>query len=626
MKHAARIGAVLSMVCLCGGMALARQLEYPKTIPLPENEAVAPPGVTLKEEDRKVLRLLADDVEAQRKFDPIGATLEGDRRYDRLLPDASAEGAQAYFRDAFFRQQQSYGLDQGLMSEFGRLNYRLMEFELASRIERARFNTYQIQVLPVSGPQISLPQLPDQITFTNDQQLEDYIARLEAIPKYLEQATKSMLDGAAEGRTPPKAIMGSVADQAAVHGGQRFIDDPSAHVMYRPFAGTTGPLADRAQKAIRESVAPAFEKFAEFLRTQYVPRCRGTLGASDLPEGLSYYGMLVRQHTTLLKNPDEYHTIGLAEVARIRAEMMEVIKRSDFSQKDSLQGEELFKAFVTYLRTDKRFYFTEAEDLLNGYRAIAKRIDAEMPALFGKLPRLAYGVREMPRYIAPAATTAYYFKGSSENGVAGYFVANTYRLEARPKYEMIPLTLHEAVPGHHHQIALAQELAAAGLPLWRQTADYTAFVEGWGLYAESLGLEMEASAENPKGLFADPYDDFGRLSYEMWRALRLVVDTGIHQMGWTREQSVQYMLDNSALTVENVNREVDRYIGWPGQALAYKTGEMYIKELRKRAETELGAKFDVRAFHDTLLMNGAVTLEVLDEVVGAWIASVKAKG
>lgn len=616
---------VLSLSLLNCGVAAA-QLVYPDTKPIPEAEAVAPAGVTLTEEDRKVLRLLQDDLEAQRRFDPISASLDGDRRYDRLLPDVSVEGRQEQFRDTFTRQQQSYGLDQGKMSAFGQLNYRLLEFELATRMERQRFNPYQIAVLPVSGPQVTLPQLPDQVTFSNDKQLEDYIARLEAIPAYLEQTTKNLLDGAAEGRTPPKAIMGAVADQAAVHGGKRFVDDPTAHVMYRPFAGMTGPLADRAKKVISESVAPAFEKFAEFLRTQYVPRCRATLAASDMPEGPSYYGMLVRVHTTLLKNPDEYHQIGLDEVKRIRGEMMEVIKRSDFPQKDSLQGDELFKAFVTYLRTDKRFYFTNAEDLLNGYRAIAKRIDAEMPSLFGKLPRLGYGVREMPRYIAASSPTAFYYRGSIENGVAGYFVANTFRLEARPKYEMIPLTLHEAVPGHHHQIALAQELSAAGLPKWRQTADYTAFVEGWGLYAESLGLEMEASAENPKGLFADPYDDFGRLSYEMWRALRLVVDTGIHMMGWSREQAVQYMLDNSALTEENVNREVDRYIAWPGQALAYKTGEMYIKELRKRATAELGPKFDVRAFHDTVLKNGAVTLEVLDEMVGAWIASVKAGG
>lgn len=617
---------VVCMALALTAVARGRQLVYPETVALPEAESVAPPGVKLTEEDRKVLRLLADDLEAQRKFDPVSASNHGDRRFDALLPDVSPEGLQQRLNDTFRRQQQSYGLDQGLMSSYGKLNFRLLEFELAARLERSRFNLQQMAVLPVSGPQIELPQLPDQLTFSNDKQLEDYIKRMEAIPTYLEQVMNNMLGGAAEGRTPPKMIMGSVADQAAVNGGQRFIDDPTAHVMYRPFAGMSGPLAERAQKAIKEKVAPAFEKFAEFLRGQYVPRCRSTLGASELPEGPSYYDAMARFHTTLLLNPEDIHQKGLEEVKRIRAEMMEVIARSDFAQKDSLKGEELFKAFVTYLRTDKRFYYTNSDDLLNGYRAIAKRIDAEMPSLFGRLPRLAYGVREMPRYIAPSSPTAFYYHGSIENGVPGYFVANTYRLDSRPKYEMIPLTLHEAVPGHHHQIALAQELKAQGLPEWRQTADYTAFVEGWGLYAESLGLEMEASAENPKGLFADPYDDFGRLSYEMWRAMRLVVDTGIHRMGWPREKAVQYMLDNSALTEENINREVDRYISWPGQALAYKMGELYIKDLRKRAKDELGAKFDVRAFHDTVLKNGAVPLDVLDEVVSEWIASVKAAG
>jgi uncharacterized protein (DUF885 family) len=274
-----------------------------------------------------------------------------------------------------------------------------------------------------------------------------------------------------------------------------------------------------------------------------------------------------------------------------------------------------FHAFTERLRTDRSLYYTDAEDLLDGYRVIAKRIDAELPRFFGRLPRLPYGVKEMPAFIAPASPTAYYYRGSMANGIPGYFVANTFRLDQRPKYEMVALTLHEAVPGHHLQISLAQEME--GVPEWRSTLSFTAFVEGWALYAERLGVEM--------GVYRTKDDNFGRLSYEMWRALRLVVDTGIHAKGWTRDQAVSYMLDNSALTRENVEREVDRYIAWPGQACAYKIGELKIRELRALAEHELGERFDLRAFHDMILGEGAIPLPLLEERAKAWTLSRKGK-
>ncbi|HVZ94535.1 MAG TPA: DUF885 domain-containing protein, partial [Phycisphaerales bacterium] len=368
-------------------------------------------------------------------------------------------------------------------------------------------------------------------------------------------------------------------------------------------------------------VVPAFRKLGEFLRDEYIPACRDTIACADFPDGEAYYNFQIEGYTTLPFTAKQIHDIGLKEVARIRSEMMDTIARSDFPKKNELKGDELFRAFTDYLRTDPRFYYTSADELLDGYRAIAKRIDAELPRLFGKLPRLPYGVREMPAFIAASSPTAFYYNGSLKNGVAGYFIANTWRLDQRPKYEMIPLTLHEACPGHHLQIALAQELADAGLPEWRTGVGYTVFVEGWGLYSESLGLDMgDQPFPSGHGFFEDPYDDFGRHSYEMWRAMRLVVDTGMHAFNWSRDRAITFMLDNSALTRTNIEREVDRYIAWPGQAVAYKIGELHIKMLRKKAQEALGPKFDIRGFHDAVLGQGAVPLDEMTRQIDAWIA------
>jgi uncharacterized protein (DUF885 family) len=317
--------------------------------------------------------------------------------------------------------------------------------------------------------------------------------------------------------------------------------------------------------------------------------------------------------------------MGVSEVARIRAEMFRVIARTDFAQRDTLKGDELFAAFVNHLRTEPRFYCQSPQELLTGYREIAKRIDGELPRLFGRLPRLPYGVRELPKFAAPASPTAFYYPGSLTGGVAGYFMANTYRLDQRPRYEMISLTLHEAMPGHHLQIALADEVE--GVHPFRRRLGYTAFVEGWGLYAERLGMEMFApigKAEDAglgRGLFKDPYDDFGRLTYEMWRACRLVVDTGIHAKGWSRQQAIDFMKHNTALSELNIEREVDRYIAWPGQACAYKVGELAIRKMRAEAESALGDRFDLRAFHDHLLGAGALPLDVLQTRMERWTKS-----
>ncbi len=349
---------------------------------------------------------------------------------------------------------------------------------------------------------------------------------------------------------------------------------------------------------------PGYRAFLSFLRDEYIPAARPTLGASALPSGAAYYAHRVRLFTTLDDaTPQSVHETGLAEVARLRAEMETVIRSTGF--------EGSFADFVQFLRTDPRFYATSPEELMRVVAEAGKRADRELPRLFRTLPRMPWGLREVPAFIAPRTTTAYYQRPAGDGTQAGIYYVNTYDLPSRPFYEVEALTLHEAVPGHHLQIALQQEIE--NVPPVRRFAGFTAFVEGWGLYAERLGLEM--------GFYEDPYSDFGRLTYEMWRALRLVVDTGLHQFGWTREQAIAYMVENSALSELNVTNEVDRYIAWPGQALAYKVGELKLRELRARAETALGDGFDVRAFHDVVLGAGSVPLSVLEQRVDAWIAA-----
>jgi prolyl oligopeptidase len=344
----------------------------------------------------------------------------------------------------------------------------------------------------------------------------------------------------------------------------------------------------------------------DYLAQKYIPACRESIAASSLPDGTATYAYRVRWHTTTNLTPKQIHETGLAEVKRIRAEMDKVMASTGFAG--------TFADFTNFLRTDARFYFETPEALVNAYRVIAKRADPELVHLFGKLPRLTYGVVEIPAFKAPSQTTAYYEQGSPEAGRPGHYFVNTYNLKARPKWEMEALSLHESVPGHHVQISLAQEIE--NVPEFRKHIGYSAFVEGWALYAESLGPEM--------GFYTDPYSKFGQLTYEMWRAVRLVVDTGMHAMGWSREKAIQFFRENTGKTDQDIVVEVDRYIVWPGQALAYKIGQLKIRELRTQAERELGERFKIRAFHDAVLAQGAVPLGVLDEHMNAWLPQQKA--
>jgi uncharacterized protein (DUF885 family) len=436
---------------------------------------------------------------------------------------------------------------------------------------------------------------------------EDILARLEALPASIAQQQELLQGGLKRGYTPPKLMLRDVPKQIA----DLIPAEPLASALLEPFktfpaeipVSERTPLTNRAKEIYSARVLPAFQKLHDYIESTYLPACRESITATALPKGAEAYAYHVRWQTTTNLTPQQIHEIGLSEVKRIRAEMDKVIASANFKG--------TFHEFTGLLRNDPRFYFDKPDDLVNGYRIIAKKIDPELAHLFGKLPRLPYGVTPIPDFKAPSQTTAYYQAGAPSVGRPGYYFVNTYNLHARPKWEMEALSLHESVPGHHLQISLAQEMENE--PEFRKHVGYSAFVEGWALYCESLGEEL--------GMYKDPYSKFGQLSYEMWRAVRLVVDTGMHSQGWTREQAIQFFKDNTGKTDQDITVEVDRYIVWPGQALAYKIGQLKIRELRTQAEKRQGAKFNLRAFHDAVLENGAVPLNVLSTHMEGWMAT-----
>ncbi|HKF39986.1 MAG TPA: DUF885 domain-containing protein [Candidatus Acidoferrum sp.] len=452
------------------------------------------------------------------------------------------------------------------------------------------------------GPADVLAMMPRQTV----SEYEDIMARLEALPVLVDQNMYLMKEGLEKGYSPPKITMRDVPKQVE----DLIPPDPMKSALLEPFTkfpASMGEadrvrLTERARQVYTSADAPAYKKLHEYLVSTYIPACRETIAARDLPNGVAAYAYRVRWYTTTNLTPAQIHEIGLTEVKRIRAEMDKVIASTGFKGS--------FKEFTEFLRTDPQFFYDKPEDLVNGYRALTKEIDPQLAHEFGKLPRLTYGVVEIPAFTAPSQTTAYYQAGSPEAGRPGSYFVNTYNLMARPKWEMEALSLHESVPGHHLQIALAQE--QEGVPEFRKHSGYTAFEEGWGLYAESLGPEL--------GMYKDPYSKFGQLTYEMWRAVRLVVDTGMHMMGWSRQQAIDFFRENTSKTDQDITVEVDRYIVWPGQALAYKIGQMKIRELRTEAEKELRSKFNVRTFHDAVLEQGAVPLDLLQAHVEEWIA------
>ncbi len=552
-------------------------------------------------EARRQLRALMDEIWEQRlQEDPLFATQVGDHRFDDRLPEVH-EAAQ---RRGLERARQFLERLREIPLQ-GDTDYEIVRRILERQVEGGRFPSYRMPITSRTGFHVSFPQLPDRVPLRTTQDYENYIARLRDFLRYTREHIALMRDGVRTGWVLPVVVLEGYDQALAPH----IVDDPRQSLLDEPFrefpesvpASERERLAREGRRAIVEAVVPAYREFLAFLRDEYVPQARATTAASALPDGERYYAFLVREHTTLEITPREVHDIGLREVQRIRAEMERVMRRAGF------EGD--FTQFLEFLRTDPRFYRETPEALLKETAYVLKRMDGELPRLFGRLPRMPYGIREIPDYIAPRTTTAYYEPPAGDGTRAGFYYVNTYDLKSRPVYEIEALSLHEAVPGHHLQIALQQELE--DLHPLRRFGGFTAFVEGWALYAERLGLEV--------GFYQDPYSDFGRLTYEMWRALRLVVDTGLHALGWTRQQAIDFMAANSALTLRNITNEVDRYISWPGQALAYKMGELKIRELRERAERELGEAFDIRAFHDAVLGEGALPLDLLERKILAFI-------
>ncbi len=502
-------------------------------------------------------------------------------------------------------------IDRATLSAEDALNYDLFRFDAESAVDGARFPDEYLAISQHGGPQ-SLSEVLALNPTATVADYEDILTRLRAMPALLEQQTILLQKGLALGVTWPQVVLRDVPGQVEA----LLTEDPLKSPLLGPFtrfpegfpAEEKARLTSTAVRVYTTQLKAAYQRLGDFLTKTYVPGARQTVGMNALPEGAAWYAYLVRTHTTTPLTPQQLHATGLSEVKRIRAEMDALIASSGFKGS--------FADFLTFLRTDPQFFFTDAGALVTAYRDIVKRVDPELVKLFGTLPRLTYGVTTVPSYLAKSATTAYYQPGSPEGPRPGYYYVNTSELGTRPKWEMEALSLHEAVPGHHLQIALSQELV--GVPNFRRYGGYTAFVEGWGLYAESLGADV--------GLYRDVYSKFGQLTSEMWRAVRLVVDTGLHAFGWSREQAIAYFLANAAKTEHDVTVEVDRYLSSPGQALAYKTGELKLKELRAYAMRELGPKFNIRDFHDAVLGQGALPLDVLQAHIVAWVAERKAKG
>ena len=560
------------------------------------------------EASARLERLFAEAWEFTLQENPLFATQVGDRRYNDRLPSVTVSDYQRRLVKQLSFLQRLDAIDKSSLSESERTSYDIFKRLGEDQVGELEFRSYLIPITNRNGFHVSFPQLPGRVPLRTVEDYENYIARLNAFSTYAQQHIDLMRIGVREGYTLPGVVLEGYEDAIDPH----IVDEAAQSLLFEPFQGfpETIPPEDRERLteagilAITESVVPGYRAFGEFMRAEYYASAREEIGASALPNGRAYYEHRVRRFTTLDdRTPEEVHQIGLTEVARIRGGMDEIIAEVGF------EGD--FEAFVRFLRTDPRFYVETPEELMEKTARVLKKMDGQLPRLFGALPRMPYGMRPVPDFIAPKTTTAYYNRPAGDGTQAGFYYINTYDLSSRPLYEIEALSLHEAVPGHHLQIALQQELE--GLPDFRRFAGFTAFVEGWALYAERLGLEV--------GFYEDPYSNFGRLTYEMWRACRLVVDPGMHYLGWTRQQAIDFMAENSALSLHNITTEVDRYIAWPGQAVAYKTGELKIRELRERAELQLGDRFDVREFHDVVLGSGSVPLSVLESNVEEYIAT-----
>lgn len=541
--------------------------------------------------------------------DPLNATYLGDTRYNDRWPDLSTAAFQRRQQRRLDVLKKLKQIDPAKLSAADRVNYRLFKRQYEIDAEQFQYKWFLVPLNQREGIQ-DVNSIADLIRFRKVKDYEDWLARLRTFPTYMDQTLALMKEGARTKRVHARVVMRRLPSQIR----KQLVDDPAKSPFFKPFRSFPDAIkpADRkrltaaAKAAIAKNVIPAYRRMLNFFEQEYLPACFERVGVSQFPDGKKFYEFRARKYTTTNLTPKQIHEIGLSEVKRIRGEMHKIIKQVKFDG--------TFKQFLKHLRTDPKFYYTNPDDLIAAYRAVSKKVDPNLVKLFKTLPRMPYGVQAIPMQTAPDTTTAYYMPPAADGTRAGTYFVNLYKLDSRPKYEIEALTLHESVPGHHLQIALAMELDE--MPAFRRYGGYTAFVEGWGLYSESLGEEL--------GLYKDPYSKFGQLTYEMWRAVRLVVDTGMHYFGWSRKRAIDFFAANTAKSMLDIENEIDRYIAWPGQALAYKIGELKIQELRARAEKMLGEDFDVREFHEVVLGSGAVTLDVLESNVDAWIRKVKA--
>ena len=556
-------------------------------------------------DDQRLWDLFNAHWEYQMKASPESATWRGYPGQNHRWSDLSLKALNESKATDRLTLKTILSVDRAKLIEANKLNYDLFRRNAEMAVEKQNFPGEYLVLNQMEGLPRDVPSMIEMMAAENIDDYENILSRLGGVPRLVDQTIARLQEGLARGIVPPKVPLRTVADQVAgqIHDGA--LTSPMLF-HFKLFPETISGveqkrLTEAATTIYRNEVKPAMERLHVFLRDEYVPKCRTTVGRSALPNGLDWYDYMIRHYTTTSLSPDAIHKIGLSEVKRIRAEMEAIKTKVGF--KGGLHE------FFEFLRTDSQFYYETSEELLAGYRDICKRADPELMKLFRKLPRQPYGVVRIPAYIEKSVTTAYYQPGSNEAGRAGFFFANTYDLSSRPKWEMEALALHEAVPGHHHQLAIADEIE--GLPEFRKYGRYTGYVEGWGLYSESLGEEM--------GFYTDPYSKFGQLTYEMWRAIRLVVDTGIHAKGWSRQRAIDFFKTNAGKTEHDIIVEIDRYIVWPGQALAYKLGELKLKELRAKASKTLGTSFDLRGFHDEILWHGALPLSILEKRINDWI-------
>ncbi len=555
--------------------------------------------------DDQLQALFDDHWEYSLQSNPLFATAQSDHRFNDRLPETGLEAMKVRYQTNRDFIERLHNISKERLTDESRINYDIFEIQLRNSIRGYEVNDH---LLPLNGwwdYHAAFADLGNRMPFNNTEDFENYLSRLDAFPDYNSGYIERMRKGMEQEFVRSKVVFDDYLASIEAH----ISNDVSESRLFEPFIEFPGSVDDDDQKRLTERAAeileneviPGFEQLRDFLRDEYIPAATETIGITEVPGGEEYYDYLVEYYTTMEISPAEIHQTGLDEVERIRSDMMEVVDESGF-------GDD-FDGFVEFLRTDPQFYAETPEELMKETAYVLKKMDGKLPELFKTLPRLPYGLMEVPDYLAPRTATAYYSRGAADGTRAGFYAVNTYDLPSRPLYEVTALSLHEAVPGHHLQIALQQELD--DLPKFRTVAGFTAYVEGWALYSEWLGLEAD--------MYEDPYTNFGRLSYEMWRALRLVVDTGMHAKGWTREESIDFMAVNSALSMHNIRSEVNRYIFWPGQALAYKMGEIKIRELRAEAEESLGDDFDLREFHDVILLSGSVPLSVLEDNVKKFI-------